>query len=116
MPKTSSGLKAVNCFHKKNSIISTSEGSNYASIAAFVSCIVNKITCEDTEAGVHKYFFQKSFENFTRKHWKHLFFTRKIPVLGSLFKKVACPRVFSCRICETFKSIFFYRRPLVAAF
>ena len=57
-------------------------GSNYASLAVSFSCTVNKITCEDTEAEVHKYFFRKSFGNFTGK----------TPVLESLFKKFAGPR------------------------
>ena len=33
------------------------EGSNYASLAAPFSCIVNEITSEDIEAEVLKYFF-----------------------------------------------------------
>ena len=76
------GIEAVNCFRKKNVIIYIWEGSNYASLAVSFSCIVNKITCEDTEAEVHKDFFQKSFGNFTRK----------TPALESLFKKDACLR------------------------
>ena len=39
---------------QKNSIICIWEGSNYASLAVSFSCIVCKITCEDTEAEVHK--------------------------------------------------------------
>ena len=37
---------------------------------------------EDTEAEVHKYFFRKSFGNFTGK----------TPVLESFFKKIAGPQ------------------------
>ena len=58
------------------------EGSNYASLAVSFSCILNKITCENTEAEIYKYFFHKSFENFTGK----------TPVLESLFTKVAGPQ------------------------
>ena len=43
---------------------------------------------EDTEAEVHKYFFRKSFGNFTGK----------TPVLESLFKKVAGPQ--ACNVIE----------------
>ena len=69
------GIEAVNCFRKKNVIIYIWEGSNYASLAVSFSCIVNKITGEDTKAEIHKYFFRKSFRYFT--------------VLESLFKKFA---------------------------
>ena len=40
------------------------------------------MACEDTEAEVHKYFFRKSFANFTGE----------TPVLESLFKKVTDPQ------------------------
>ena len=91
------------------------EGSNYASLAVSFSCIVNKITGEDTEAEDQKYFFRKSFGNITGK----------TPVLEFLFKKVAGPWPYNfikkatptlTQICEIFKSNFFYRRSLVAAF
>ena len=80
-------------------------GSNYTSLAVSISCIVNKITSEDTESEIHKHFFRKSFGDFTGK----------TPVLESLFKKIGPAtllkktptRVFSCKICEIFKNTFF---------
>ena len=51
-------------------------------LAVFFLCIVKKITCEDTETEVHKYFFCRSFANFTGK----------TPVLEFLFKKIADPQ------------------------
>ena len=108
------GEKPLNV-SQKNSVIYISEGSNYASLAVSLSCIVNKITCEDTEAEVPKYFFRKCFANFPRK----------TPVLESHFEKVAGPQafikksptqVFSCKFCEIFKRNLFCRTPPVAAF
>ena len=110
------GEKPLNV-SQKNSVIYISEGSNYASLAVSLSCIVNKITCEDTEAEVLKYFFRKCFANFPRK----------TPVLESHFEKVAGPQacnfikksptqVFSCKFCEIFKRNLFCRTPPVAAF
>ena len=46
------------------------------------SCIVSKITSEDTEEGIYKCFSRKSFANFTGK----------TPMLESLFTKVAGPQ------------------------
>ena len=46
------------------------------------SCIVSKITSEDTEEGIYKCFSRKSFANFTGKP----------PMLESLFTKVAGPQ------------------------
>ena len=72
---------------------------------------------EDTEAEVHKYFFRKSFANFTGK----------TPVLESLFKKVTDPqacnfikkrfqhRCFPVKYAKFLRAPF-YRTPPVAAF
>ena len=60
---------------QRNSIIYLSESSNYASLAVSFSCIVNKIIWR------YRSMFLKigAVKNFAN-------FTRKMPVLGSLFK------------------------------
>ena len=69
---------------------------------------MNKITCEDTEAEVHKYFFRKSFGDFARKTPALESLLRKVQVLGpaTLLKKTPT-QVFSCKISEIFKNTFF---------
>ena len=69
--ENSEGLEGVNQFHKKT--------PSFIFERVLIPCIVNKITCEDTEAEVHKYIFRKGFANFTGK----------AVVLESLFKKIA---------------------------
>ena len=72
----------LSVFTKKNYIIYIWDNFNYASLAVSFSCILNKITSEDWEVEVQKYFFRKSFANFTGKE----------PVFDSLFNKVAGPQ------------------------
>ena len=74
-----------------------------------ILCIVNKTTCEDTEAEVHKYVFRKGFTNFTGK----------AVVLESLFKKIAGSqpwnfikkrlqlKCFPRRLAKFFRALFF---------
>ena len=48
------------------------KGSNYASFTVSFSYIVTKITCEDTEAEVEKYFFWNfGISKFRKFHWKY---------------------------------------------
>ena len=110
------GLEAANCFHKKIFIFIW-EASNYVSLAVSFSCIVNKITGEDTEVQIHKYFFRKSVGNVTGKTPVFLIKIRKLQVLGpvTLLKRDSNTNV-SCKICKILKSTFFYRRSLVVAF
>ena len=71
------------------------------------SCIVSKITSEDTEEGIYKCFSRKNFPNFTGKP----------PMLESLFTKVAGPQACNFikkRIqhrCFTVKFAKFLRAP-----
>ena len=56
------------------------------------------------------------FNILQNSHWCQSLFFNKIPVLtpATLFKKPLA-QVFSCEFCKTFRDIFFYRTPRVAA-
>ena len=58
----------------------------------------------------------KNFANFTGKRLCWSVFLIHLQALGlQLYQKETPTQVFSCEICETFKSIYFYRTPPVAA-
>ena len=75
----SSGKDAVNCFCIKNSMIYVSKGSNYVSLAASFSWMVNTKYLK-----IQKQRFTNVLQN--RCSWKFCNFTEKIPCIGVSFK------------------------------
>ena len=67
----------------------------------------------------------KNFPKFEGKHLYHSFFFNKVagvacnfikketPMACNFIKKETLVQVFSCELCEFFKSIFFHRKPSV---
>ena len=57
----------------------------------------------------------KNFENLSGKKPVLEALSKKVAgFLGTFFKKETPTQAFSCKTCKIFKSIFFYRTPLVA--